>query len=42
MERQFLSYGKTKIIKVKFQQKSDNDTNFLTQYLITLGLIHFQ
>jgi len=37
IERKFLTYGNTKIIKVKFQQIGADETSFLTQYLITLG-----
>lgn len=40
-EREFLTYGQTKIIKVKFQQISAEETKYLTQYLITLGINTF-
>ena len=41
IERQFLTFGKTKVLKVKFQQRNGGVTKFLTQYLITLGVNTF-
>jgi hypothetical protein len=40
-EKEFLTYGKTKVIKVKFQQISADETKYLTQYLITVGINTF-
>ncbi|TKS57187.1 hypothetical protein [Mesohalobacter halotolerans] len=40
-EKEFLTYGKTKVIKVKFQQISADETKYLTQYLITIGINTF-
>lgn len=41
IETQFLTYGKSNIIKVKFQQTNGNKIKFMTQYLITLGINTF-